>query len=514
MKIASLRYTLPWMVLLAVTGLPATAQTNPAHKKHVRAAKHPAPNSSKIKSKVHHVKTKRKARSAKSIARSRKLQRAFVASSQLRPMAQELAAMRTPAAYTGVGNYARSHTGEAASAAYLALGHAYLADHRFGDAAVNFQKANAAGTALDDYADYLAAQSFMQAGKLPQAETLLKGFAAKYPESIFVGRMPVMIANLSLEQADPTTALHVLRDHAADADATHADFQLALARANQMLGNTTDASRIYRHLYLGFPLSNEGQQAKGQLQALGATPPLTPTERRTHADALYNGARYGDAGDEYRALAADTQDPPARDALLVAAAAADLKGKHLSKQVIDGLPDTADENGARRMYLQVELARTHDDTGVQQSLVSQMEQRFPASPWLAEALYTSGNMYLLRKDYPQAITYYGELASRFPKHRYAAASHWKAGWLNYRLGNYSAASVLFDRQIADFAASKEMPAALYWRAKVYAEQEHRPDMAAAYYQPCLAFTSTTTTRKWPGCVSPSWARWCRPMWRC
>jgi soluble lytic murein transglycosylase len=43
-----------------------------------------------------------------------------------------------------------------------------------------------------------------------------------------------------------------------------------------------------------------------------------------------------------------------------------------------------------------------------------MEQRFPASPWLAEALYTSGNMYLLRKDYPQAIVYYGELATRFP----------------------------------------------------------------------------------------------------
>ena len=152
---------------------------------------------------VRHVKTRRKPRSARSIARSRKLQRAFVASSQLRPMAQELATMRSPAAYAGVTAYAQAHTGEAASAAYLALGHAYLLDHRYPEAAASFQKANTLGKTMDDYADFLAAQALMEAGKLSDAETLLTGFAAKYPESIFVGRLPVMIANLSLDQNDP-----------------------------------------------------------------------------------------------------------------------------------------------------------------------------------------------------------------------------------------------------------------------------------------------------------------------
>ena len=46
-------------------------------------------------------------------------------------MAQQLATMRTPPAYTGVTNYAQKHTGDAAAAAYLALGHAYLTDRRF-----------------------------------------------------------------------------------------------------------------------------------------------------------------------------------------------------------------------------------------------------------------------------------------------------------------------------------------------------------------------------------------------
>src|ERR1700677_2886931 len=225
MATASTRALLPpmllsSMMLLAVSGTAAAMQTTPrpahATKPAATTPHHKAQASSTAHGKtarkpgVRHVKTRRKPRSARSIARSRKLQLAFVASSQLRPMAQELAAMRAPAAYAGVTAYAHAHTGEAASAAYLALGHAYLLDHRYPDAATSFQKANAAGKTLDDYADFLAAQAYMEAGKLSDAEALLTGFAAKYPESIFVGRLPGMIANLSIQQNDPTTALKVL----------------------------------------------------------------------------------------------------------------------------------------------------------------------------------------------------------------------------------------------------------------------------------------------------------------
>jgi len=63
-------------------------------------------------------------------ARSIKLTSAFLASAQLRPMAQQLAATRAPAAYAGVLSYAHSHPGEGAATAYLALAHANYMDHR------------------------------------------------------------------------------------------------------------------------------------------------------------------------------------------------------------------------------------------------------------------------------------------------------------------------------------------------------------------------------------------------
>ena len=476
----------------------ANAQSTAAKKKHAAAAKSKAHGKSGAKSgRVHHPvrhkKSRHAAKTAKSIAKSRKLQHAFLASSQLRPMAQQLANNRTPAAYVGVLSFAHAHPGDAAAAAYLALGHAYLLDRNYPAAITNLTQANAQGQSLDDYADYLTAQAQIESNQLSSAETLLRGFAAKHPDSIFVGELPVTIANLSIQQGDPQTALTELNAHASESIASHADYLLALARAQQLAGNTDAAAKTFRHIYLGYPLSNEAAQAKLQLQALGAQAPLTVAERRARADALYAAQRFGEAGDEYRMLANDpAADTDLKQSLNVAAAACDYKMKRGTIAQVEALPDTANEAGARRLYLLMELARDRGDVDVQQSSVNQLEQRFPSSSWLAEALYSSGNMYMLRKDYPQAVNYYSELAKRFsvickgaggaPCSNYAPSAHWRAAWLTYRQGDYSKAAVLFDEQIANYPGGKEIPSALYWRARIYQDAEQSPGKAAAYYQ--------------------------------
>jgi soluble lytic murein transglycosylase len=65
----------------------------------------------------------------------------------------------------------------------------------------------------------------------------------------------------------------------------------------------------------------------------------------------------------------------------------------------------------------MELARGRDDLSDQQRIVAEMESRFPHSPWLAEALFSSGNMYMLRATIPTAVEYYSDLATHFPETR-------------------------------------------------------------------------------------------------
>jgi soluble lytic murein transglycosylase len=473
------------------TASASSAAKKPAQKpaaKSAQSAKKTAPSSKKSAKPATSAGKKGKkalspaARAARR-ARTARIKQAFQASAELRPMAQQLATMRTAAAYAGVTKYAKSHTGEAAAAAYLALGHAYLVDKRYGEAIEDFRLAKKAGGVLADYADFLNARANHEVGNEETAEGLLSGFAERYPESIFVVQAPELEAGVLLGMKNASGAQKVLGAAAGTAAANRTGYQLAQAEVAFALGQTQQAESLYKRLLLAHPLSSEAEIARAKLTLMGAESRLTTAELRSLGDAYYNAGRYENAEEQYRALARQSSlDAVSRNGFAVAAAACELKLKWLTKAEAEALPDTQGENGARRLYLLMELARNRGDLEEQRRIVAEMESSFPRSPWLAEALFDSGNTYLLRREYPAAVEYYGTLATRFPDSKHGSAAHWKAGWLSYRQGLYAEAARLFDEQIRLYPGTTEAVSALYWRARIYETQEHKPALAAANYR--------------------------------
>ena len=434
-----------------------------------------------------------RAQSAKSNARRRasykpptprsiKLTKAFLASAQLRPMAQQLAATRSPAAYAGVLTYAHAHPGEAAAAAYLALGHAYMQDHRTPEAIANFTQAKHSGEALADYADYLSAQAAIQSGHATDAYAILDRFADRYPDSIFAATAPVQLATAHLQQNDPQGALQVLAPLANSPQSQQMNFRYTLARAYQLTGDTIHAAPIFRAIYAAQPFTFEATQSAAQLQSIGS--PLSAAERKTHADALFNTKRYGEASAEYNAIGRNNPQLTAsdRDALTLYAAVCEFKLKNLTRRDIERLPDTRDDTAALKLYMLAELSRNEDDRPAHDALIAQMVDRFPASRWLEEALYSGGNMYLLKHDTAQAIYHYSTLVQLFPNSTYAPSAHWRAAWMNYRIRNYSEAARLMDEQIARYPGGLEIPSALYWRGRIYEDEERNFSQAVNYYR--------------------------------
>ena len=398
-------------------------------------------------------------------------------------MAQQLATLRTPEAYAGVTSYARRHNGDAAAAAYLALGHAYMLDKRYSDAEASLRQARQAGGELADYADFLGAQASHSAGDESAAEVLLHGFIERYPDSIFDAQAPELEANVLLAMANTAGAQRVLAQTAGLAAEDRPGFQFAQGKVALTLGQTQAAERIFKQLLLGHPLSSEAQMARAELTDMGAESLLTTTELRSLGDAYYNAGRYGEAAEQYHALARSSAlDVQARNGFAVAEAACDWKLKRLTRAKAEALADTDDDNGARRLYLLMELARDRDSLEDQKRIVSEMESRFPRSSWRAEALFSSGNMYLLKRDYPTAVAYYSDLAAQFPGGKHAAPAHWRAGWLSYRQGLYADAARLFDEQIRLYPGAEETVSALYWRGRLYETQDHNPARAAANYR--------------------------------
>ena len=415
-------------------------------------------------------------------AQSIKLTSAFVASAQLRPMAQQLAAARAPAAYAGVLNFGRAHPGEGAAAAYLALGHASMLDHKYPEAATYYRQAGSSGEALGDYADYLGAQAAIQAGHPADAYSLLDRFSERHPDSIFVSNAPVLLANAHMTQNDAAGALKVLQPLQATPAAQHLDFRYALARAYAMAGDTAHASALFRDIYQSQPLSYDATEAAGQLQALGQ--PLTAAERKKHADQLFDAKRYGEASLEYSAIGKNNPQLSQvdRDALTLYAAVCDFKLKHLGRREIEKLPQTNDDTAALKMYMLAEMSRNEDDRAGHDAIIAEMIDKYPTSRWLEEALYSGGNMYLLKHDPTQAIFHYSKLVALFPNSTYAPSAHWRAAWQNYRLRNYPEAARLMDEQIVRYPAGIEVPGAIYWRGRLYENEEHNFGQAVNYYR--------------------------------
>jgi soluble lytic murein transglycosylase len=414
-------------------------------------------------------------------AESRRLNIAFIASSQLRPMAQQLLVDRTPGAYAGVLAYAAAHHGEAAASAELAVGHAYMLDRRYAEAETEFRQASNHGVALDDYAEYLEAQAAVQGNRPQDALPLLTHFADRHPGSVFDASAPILMANAYLTGNDAQGALRVLQPLLGSSISSHVDFRFALAKAYQMSGNSQQAATLYRGIYLGDPLSPNAADAKGQMASMNV--PLSAAERKQHADAMFNAKQYTAAEEEYRALQKSSNElsQSDRDALEIYAAVCDLRLKKLSRQDVEHLPVTGDDSAALKIYLQSELARNLGDTDQHDALVQKLTAQYPHSRWLEEALYSGGNMYLIRQEDAKAIDQYLALVEHFPNSIYAPNSHWHAAWLCYRQRRYPDAARLMDEQIVNYPAGSQIPGALYWRARLYEDVEHNFGQALNYY---------------------------------
>lgn len=411
------------------------------------------------------------------------MRQAFVASSNLKPMARQLLQDRTPAAYAGVEAYAARHAKEDAGAlAWLVVGYARILDHDYAKAVDPLNRARPRAGDLGDYVSYYLATSYLQTGRTAEADATLSDFDKTYPESLLLRDAHILYASALLGESRPQEAIAVLEK---DRQPTRADLELVLGRAYAAAGQIQKATTTLRNLYYTMPLSSEAGQAQIELQRLAASAQIPPpglNERRTRADLLMRGKRFSDAASEYRDLleALSSSDRP--EVQLAMGTALRRAGQNKdAKKVLESLSNLPPGMNAERLFNLGEIARAADDDQSFLRFLDQLRQTDPTSPWMEQALLSAGNIYLLRRDYDHAIDSFRELQQRFPNGSRASYAHWKVAWLSLRQGRADEAKQGFDQQIALYPASGEIPAALYWRARL-AEEDGEPGKARAYYK--------------------------------
>ena len=408
----------------------------------------------------------------------RRVRQAFVASASLRPMAQQLLQDRTPTAYAGVEEYARRHPKEDAGAlAWLAVGYAHTLDRDYAKAIDPLNRAKAGPSELGDYVAYYLGDAYLNTGRNPEALSTLADFSKKFPDSLLIRDADLVYASALLTEGRAQEAAALLEK---DRTPTRSDLELTLGRAYEAAGDNQKAVSAFRNLYFNLPNSAEADVAGTELRKLGVSGSLA--ERRTRADLLFKAKHYDDAARDYHDLVGEVSPTERPEVQLALAGSLEKSGRsHDARQLLTTMGAQTGNAEAERLYLLSETQRSTSDEDAVQRTLNELRQFGPTSPWLEQALLSAGNMYLLKRDYDHAIDYFRELQERFPAGAHASYAHWKAAWLSFRQGRTDEARKGFENQLALYPESGEIPAALYWRARI-AEEDNNPAVARAFYQ--------------------------------
>jgi soluble lytic murein transglycosylase len=439
--------------------------TKPAGKKSASAHQHHAP------------------RKKVTAARAHSMKRTFVASSDLRPMAQQLVQFRTPAAYAGVETYAHAHAGtEAGALAWFAIGYAHYLDAQYPAAISAMQKAQPQIGELKDYVAFFIGNSYVASNNPEESLAYLRDFGTRFPDSLYAHDALIAYARALLATNRSSEAIRLLEAHRAPPSA---ETEYFLGKAYVQDGQGRAGAEILRRVYYNYATNYTADSAAADLKKIpeaSTLPPVTYAEHLKRAEALYKARRYPAAADEYR-LVADLAPTGEQSAALIQLANCYMHDGNTrdARAALDRIPDDGSEASAEKWYQRAEIARTANDDAALTTILEHMRSTTPKSPWLESALFTAGNMYLLRKDYDRAIDYYRELHERFPAGTKAAYAHWKCAWLTYRQSRREQAKKYFDEQIEFYPGTNEVPNALYWRGRM-AEDEGQYGEARAYYQ--------------------------------
>ncbi|HEY6252306.1 MAG TPA: transglycosylase SLT domain-containing protein [Candidatus Angelobacter sp.] len=434
-----------------------------------------------------HTSSRKKSASRKATAKSRKLQnihKAFIASADLKPMAQQLLQFRSVQAYAGVESYAARHQQDAAgSLAWLVVGYARSLDKEYPKALAAWERTSELGPVLGDYIDYLRASAYHGEENHQAVLKTLDGFEQKYPDSLFIHDSVLLYAESLMATNQPQQAVVYLEKQT---QPLHVDVELALARAYRSAGQNAKAAEILRHIYFEDPVSAEADSAATELRLMGETTPSgTFEQRHARASALLKSRRYSQAVSELSPLV-EKAPPAILHAIQLEFATALYRehkrddAQHLFETVLKSADADADAKALALFFL-AEIARDRDERDRNADFIAQLRSLAPQSSWLPQALLSSGNMYLLKRDYDKAARAYAEVYEQDRNSRFSPYAHWKAAWLNYRLGKKDEAKRLFEEQLALYPGSTEASAALYWRGRL-AESDSDQPLARAYYQ--------------------------------
>ena len=367
--------------------------------------------------------------------------------------------------------------------AYLAVGIGDFEAEAYPEA-VRALEAATRHSLLGDYALYYRARAFAKAEDFESAAWILRSFQQDFPSSPMLRQANRLRAESLIRQKELRMAERMLGDKSLRI--SEPSRRYLQGRIRELEEQLSAAIELYRRAYYFYPFSEDASQAGERLDGLrarlGTGYPRAPAKwRLARADALFTGARYGDAADEYGWAIPGLRGHD-RERAQVRRAAANYRRVHTSAAYASllNLKLTDPELDAERLYFLGECARRKKRIREFEQRAEELKAKYPDSPWYEELLFSLGNYYLLENDPAKYRAYYERAARELPKGKLAEKAHWKTCWRAY-LDRDPRTRSLMEEHVRTYPGSGQASAAMYWLGRLL-EKEGDAETAGGLYQ--------------------------------
>lgn len=326
---------------------------------------------------------------------------------------------------------------------------------------------------LTDYARYYRAISLARGGDFQTAVGAWELFFKNHPSTRWEFEARISYAEALLLAGDSVKALTELKSLLSKTSSgpKKARILLLIGRCYEAQKKLAEAIKTYREIYISYPATAGAKEAGNRLKALNLNiDELSPTERFTRAEELYQNASFEEALEEFAKLLADKR--------------------------FDKTDERGRKSQIRHAMCLYRLYRTDEAMKAFQSFISEM----PVGSYSSTAHYYLGHCLQRKEKYAEAIKAYQTLIEKFPQSSLVPSAYveiatiladngqweeaiknlkivatkypgevkkrnisFKLGWLEYRRGNYqNARQALLDHAGGDELTDRRND---YWSAR-------------------------------------------------
>lgn len=357
-----------------------------------------------------------------------------------------------------------------------------------------------ASTELEGYALHYVAEE-LESSRPDAALGALDRLLTSHPDFALMGDARLRRARLLRARGERERAVTTLLPATESTDEDVRGEALdEVAKLFAELGRNAEAVAALEALYYELPRHKRANAGGRRLTALRNKVPKVEDAHLYRlalgrAELLLEQGRYRDAYNGFAALLNRFSKQADTDLVRLRMATCQYRRRQLTASLANFKRVERNDLAPEAMFFRAEVARRKRQHQTFRARVTELENRFPNSPWTEKAIWSLANYLVDEEEVDEALGHYRRLILHFPEGEHVLDAKWRVHFASFRSGQFEEAGFGLEEAARERPGADELPRILYWAGRSYQEAGRFDRADGLFHQVLLGYQNSYYGRR-------------------